>query len=576
MQRTIIICLSLLLASQLCVGQRKAKQDTTYNQKVVLEREFSPVFKDASRIEALPTINEPKREKQPIQYQFSRLDAAIPLQWKIVAPEKKMDRYNYSSQTGFLNIGVGLPTNSLIYGGLELLNDEANQLELSIDHRAISGNRKSSLSDAKQNIYNANTKIGLNYSRPFEFFALNSTISYAHSEFNYFLQNQTIGPMPFLPLNTTIDNSTSNQRNNQLSLKTEVISTADGDISYKGSIAYSYFEKKNGTFTSISGPKEHCITIEGSVKKQNDEKKSVALDFSLINFVYNTNAEDPITEFKAENYGRLTMTPHYNLTETNFEFNAGIRTEFGFKKGVDLKIAPAIDATWEFSPKFFAIANIGGGTTINSFAQSDLNYRYLHPAIRLKDTFAPIDGVLKLKTNIFPRLEVELSTGFKSSSEYYFISQYYVAHLFPISKTNTKRYSIGISAKYDIKDLGDVQLSLQKHQYRLAEFYQNVNDQNIAWGKPDFEMNLTTNLKINEKITAHLDYQLASGRYALYNNETVTMKPINQLDLGGRYRINKRWSAFAQMNNILFQSYDLWYGMPAQNFNFVVGAGFSY
>ena len=576
MQRTTLLCLSLILFTQLSMAQHKAKQDTTYNQKVVLEREFNPAFKDASRIEVLPPISEPKREKQPIQYQFSRLDAMPPLQWKIVAPEKKLDRYNYSHQTGYINIGLGLPTNSLIYGGIELLNDETNRLDLTIDHRAISDNRKSKLNDTEQKIYNADSKIGLAYHRPFEFFAIDGGIAYTHSEFNYFSQNQTTDLSPYFPY-LTIKQSTFNQANNQLLLHANATSTADGDFSYQGRFAYNYFGKSYGTLDTQAGPKEHYVLIDGTLKKQSEEQQSMAIDFSLHNFIYNNNANEPLVEFKGQNYALMSLTPRYNWKQKNIELSVGLKTEFNFQQGISLKIAPAANAIWEFSPKFFLLADIGGGTAINSFAQSDINYRFLHPAIRLGDTFTPFDGQFRIKTNIYPRLEVELSTRIKSGREYYF--EAYTSNLtqlFPIACTNTNQYSVGISAKYDLKDYGDIQLSLKNNKYRLSEIYTKPGIENIAWNKPSFEMALNANIKINDKITAQIDYQLASGRYALYNNETVKMKPINQLDMGGRYRINKRWSAFAQMNNILLQNYDLWHGMPAQNFNFIVGAGFSY
>lgn len=63
-----------------------------------------------------------------------------------------------------------------------------------------------------------------------------------------------------------------------------------------------------------------------------------------------------------------------------------------------------------------------------------------------------------------------------------------------------------------------------------------------------------------------LNYYLGSGRYALVNDETVKMNSINELNFTGTYNINSTIGVYVQLNNLLFQKYDLYWGYPAQKF----------
>ncbi|MEI7675992.1 MAG: hypothetical protein WCJ03_04360 [Bacteroidales bacterium] len=573
MKKSIAFSLILIFTTHTINSQKKAaQQDTIFNQKVVLEREFNPIFRDASRIEIMPQITEPKTEKAAIKYQFSRLDTTFPIQWNTLPPEKKMDSFDYSTQTAFVNLGLGLPANSFLNGSMEILNDKKNHLSASIDHRSIKDNRTILQTDEKQSVYSADTKVNLNYSRPFDLFLLDASTAFTHSNFNYFGYSGNITLNP---------SASTEQTNNVFNIQAHAHSVEGSEIEYTAGFQYNYFDKKSGSISTINGSKEHNLLIEGDFKKTLTKKTLVGLETSLNNFIYTKDTAAFLNEYQPQNSGHLKFAPYYELVEKNYKIRAGLKSEFAFYNHVKAYFAPVIDGLWEFTPKFFALVNISGGTQMNSFSETDVQCRYLNPGISLHQTFTPLDALLSLKSNVIPRLEVELSTGFKSGDEYYFSSRKIqnTNYLFPAALTNTKQYKVGFLAKYELKDLGDITLKLNKYQYHRTGFANATNDAAIAWDKPSFEMSLDGDFKVNEKINVQLNYYLASGRYGLEDGlvyNSVKLNAINQLNLSGRYTFDKRWSAFAQMNNILLQKYDLWLGMPAQNFNFVLGAGFSY
>ena len=56
--------------------------------------------------------------------------------------------------------------------------------------------------------------------------------------------------------------------------------------------------------------------------------------------------------------------------------------------------------------------------------------------------------------------------------------------------------------------------------------------------------------------------------------EAGNLPNIVTLNLGAVYRLNKQIHFSAQLNNLLSKRTDLFYGMPAQRFHFLVGSSF--
>ncbi|MGL5730441.1 MAG: hypothetical protein ACRCX5_04905, partial [Bacteroidales bacterium] len=106
--------------------------------------------------------------------------------------------------------------------------------------------------------------------------------------------------------------------------------------------------------------------------------------------------------------------------------------------------------------------------------------------------------------------------------------------------------------------------------------------------QPDFTADFNVGYRPVKPLLIDLSYQLLGERKAEtatlslldYNNglvvtsnpEQVKMKAANLLKLKATYDINKYLAAYVSANNLLTQKYDLWYGLPAQGINFMVGA----
>jgi hypothetical protein len=439
----------------------------------------------------------------------------------------------------------------------------------------INDSRTIAQTKEKQTVFSTDNRLGGSFSHHFVPFLLDASVAFGHSSYNYYGQiqpNSSLIPSVF---------SSNNQIQNSFYLNGTIKSYESNELAYTAGLKYSIFDKKQSASIEMTGPTEYNIVLEGEISKAQSKFTRIGLEASINNFIYKTDSKEVKSFYSPANYGVLELTPHYDWKDEIYKLRIGLKSIFEVADQSHLHLAPSISGEWEFIPRYFLIGSLGGGTRKYSFTETDIQYRYLNPSIRLKDTYTPIDLNISVKSNLYPQLNVEVTTGFESGKAYYFVGESTPSWrnvLTPAALIKTNHLKFGVIAQYNLPTIGDFQLKLIKHQYTLDG---NPLDQSKAWNKPSFEMNLDGNFPINDKINVQMNYYLATGRYSAVDNgatnyDLIKMNAINQLNLGSRYLIDQKWSAFLQLNNILFQKYDLWYGMPAQNFNFVVGVGFSY
>lgn len=97
-----------------------------------------------------------------------------------------------------------------------------------------------------------------------------------------------------------------------------------------------------------------------------------------------------------------------------------------------------------------------------------------------------------------------------------------------------------------------------------------------AYYRPEVEFTAGIDVKPIEPLCITAEYYLAAGRHTIPLGIDEKMKNINELNLTSSYMFNDTFSLYARANNLLFQKYDLWYGMPAQGFNFMVGLNLNF
>ena len=115
---------------------------------------------------------------------------------------------------------------------------------------------------------------------------------------------------------------------------------------------------------------------------------------------------------------------------------------------------------------------------------------------------------------------------------------------------------------------------------RLLRFCQRIDQEEKAWHKPALELSLNSYYIIKEKLTLTAGLKSNHGTYArTFVGDQVKAAQIDawfDLNLGAEYQINKQFSAFIKLNNLLNDGYFKWYQYPVYKFNALAGVGFSF
>jgi|GEM_PF-7098456 len=577
-----MIYLSLLLFSTIQIkAQGQKSVDTTFQRKMVIERTYVPVLKEAVRMDVLPKIDEVKVTKTAIKYGYSPFSKQFPLQWKTVLPEKKMSNMTFQNQRGFAEVAFGLPTNSYGKAGIKWIDEENEKLTLSFDHRITNDYRTTAQTGKEKRFFTTDNFLSGLYFRKYESMALNAKAYYSHSAFNMpdSIMENKLTFLPYAPVKA----SGKSQIFNCFGLAGAIESISEASLGYVAGIDYNYVDKKYANSVYIKGDREHQIILSGNLYNKLSEESVLGLKASVQNYIYESDKRKTDSVNQAENYGILEFSPYYSSKTENMEYKVGVRSEFRFSGNARSCFSPSASVRWSINPRFSVNGQLGGGLEVFTLQKADATARYLNPALRLKDTFTPVDLRLGIQTTAIPHLGLELFSTYKNGEAYYFSSLYTASWrqvLMPLL-TDTKQLSIGLEGKWSYGQTAEIDLRLAYNSYdvNLKESPTPVENAK-AWGKPSFELNLNSSVSITPETSIRLDYRLETGRFGIDPLQTaitsVKMKPVHQMDLSSRYLFSNNLSAFAKLNNILFQKYDIWYGIPAQNFNFMVGIGYTF
>jgi len=107
-------------------------------------------------------------------------------------------------------------------------------------------------------------------------------------------------------------------------------------------------------------------------------------------------------------------------------------------------------------------------------------------------------------------------------------------------------------------------------------------NEEYAWYRPTTEGRLKLTYDLNDKLAFHSSFLYQGGRYAKVWNDgpygkypprydTQKLKDVLDLGLGADYKVNDQITAFALIDNVLCQKYQLYFNYPVTNIQFFAG-----
>lgn len=307
---------------------------------------------------------------------------------------------------------------------------------------------------------------------------------------------------------------------------------------------------------------------------RSDFNHAVALDLGLEFLGYRDSISSSSPFF-------FQFKPMYRLIFSQYRFQAGLdvnlaATDSPSGSSVGLDVFPLLKAeVIVIESKLSAYAEIAGERTINSFRGLAVENPFIisTPEVAYTDEQIRIGGGITGNAG---------GVNFEAGVSYSLVKD------MPLYVTDTAElFKNRFSVIYDDINLlkvkagaGYVKAGQFSAKLMAGYYYYNASSELKAWHLPEYEIDFDAGYTFLEKYTVKVSALASGGRYAPVWNEgevsAVQLKGAFDLGAGFEYEVNHMITAYADVNNILNQHYQLWYNYPVQGILAMIGAKISF
>ncbi len=590
--RTLCV-VALMGAAATMSAQEDASKEKNLNREMTLEREYDPTVQDASKVNTLPTVKEPEVRKMPIDYAGFTVAADPEKEISLIPSGSIMTDVDYNKRRGYFNFGGGTHLNLNGDLGYHILSTEKDKLSIGFSHRSTNGNVKYLQEGLAEGEDKVKAKLndnrgGLDFRHIFSRATLDLGLKYGYSAYNYY------GYSP-----RKSDFMSFNRETNQVDQTVQGhmgVSSADGaPLGYKVALDYTNFSHKYGESGGVDGVKENTFALGFDFFSSFGGSHSLGVagdlhyyNYSLPDYGIWDGGSGP-TAPTFENHFDAVLNPYYKVEGDSWHIKLGAKVMIvaGLDRWDKGKFfaSPDIAADVEVADKTVFYAKAGGELRNNSMYDLTSINRYANPIEAVTPSFNWLDAKIGLQSGVAPGFWFDVFGGYRvTDNDYYFMTYTLLRSdgVFNYLKMrdciDSKQLFVGADLKYSYQQLFDIHLKGVYNNWTMefGEDYVPGGKLDNPIGKPVMEITAGVAVRPIKKLTASLDYYLATGRKAEVFGVDYDMKNINELNLTGTYNVNDTFGVYVKLHNLLFQKYELYYGYPMQSFSAMVGVNINF
>lgn len=584
--QTIYIILLAGLCSTPASAQSK-KDSTRLSREMTLEKDFDPIFRDAGKINSLPTVTEPKVTKSAIEYS----SFSIPVKPKGEFPVLNaiVPRVNSAgNEKGFVRLGAGNYLNTVAQAGYSILSTSTDDLYIGLDHNSTYGDIHLAKSDKDSRMKLNKEELSLDYRHQFKALELTVDGGFLNRGFNYF------GDTYYTFLDK---HSNQVQRGFDMNIGVRSSIVPEG-FNYFLRTGYNSFWNKFDV-NRADGFKENHFRTEGGIFSFFQEDVIIGINGAMSNYLYSnqTNANTTVLDNKDLNdYTLIQMNPYIEFKKEKSRLRVGINTFYSFNKEEKALVTPNIEGELELLKQIQLYGFMKGQINEHSLEAVSRENLYVTPDIRIQDSRTQFHGELGFKIAPLSGFYIQPLIGYEIINN----QHYYALNLMnPLSgNTGSEHYPVYA----DLKNLywgGTVRYQYQKMIDLSVTFIQNNEETDLTdagmiyrsgakieeskpFNSPASELTLSASTQIIPKLDLSINYYLGAGREGLVLNSNSTkfipeeMNDINELNLNATYALLDKLSIWGEVNNILNRKYEIFQGYPTHGIRFMLGASYRF
>ena len=552
--------------------------DTTIKRNIEVVRDYTPVIKEAGKINTMPEIKDVNTKKIEVDYKVwtstykPKTDIIPSLDYALASQEE-----NKYSREGFLRLGGGNYKSFLGELYTPIYNSDVALFDFYLKHNSSFGNvtLKKDNYDVLSNdvlskgLYNDN-KARISFLRSIRIREISAFGEFGYNRFNYYGLNSDM--ISFSEQNKDKEEpeyKNDDQKNSHLTAalnfrfrSKDYIEQWKYDLQTNWRLLKTHFDvAENTIFTDLAA----SYRMQESI---------LSLKFQMYNVFVSTPENGSIDFSKAQNFNNFTVlkfNPYYSFISEVGRLNLGLKASFGINQGKNTAFSPditgqvrVIDNIW------YVYAGVTGDYKVNTLRSLANENIYLSPDARPEDTYIPLDIYLGTKLNIGKSVNTDIHIGYKIiNNQYFYVNKSDstgMKNTFDVVyDKNVGQFNCGAAVNYNFREKVDFSFKIGYNKWSLEK-------QKEAWMLPAAQIGLGVSYVPTDFLRFNINYDLEAGRKAkLGKDSSVDLKNFNDISLGANYKLMSFLDVFARFNNILNQRSEFWYGYPSQGFNFLLG-----
>jgi len=499
--------------------------------------------------------------------------------------------YPASQQFGFLRLGVGGHKSFLGDAQINLIRQSKQTLDFSFNHRSVFGDITNS-ADETQRAYSNKNNLAASYKRYQENTELSASFTETYNAWNYFGSWGTTGSTANL---VVPDGQWSSDTRLGFALKSR---DQGQPLSWNVDAASHIYRLGRGVLAAGStdeekGGREKEISIKANINYDRSDLFHYGIDAKLRSFSYHTPKSINASDENFGDRGWFEFTPYARMIYKQWVVMGGIRLAIPTLETERVKANIVASASRMLDEQTSVNVTLGGGVNPLSYREGIGMNPYLDPATRLKSTWKVIDLTAGIdfrpyrNLRLSPVFEYDVTKNapfFHNGNAGSLLNDAYLSYgqLFSAEYMTSNHFKVGASGLYTYGSLLTVLGELNYNQY--LNYSENDEVDNLlkdngrkAWYKPGLEMRLRADISATEKLNLFVDYRMEALRYAADNTSFCRkMDGINNLTIGGNYKLIKDVDIFLHLNNLLDERTEIWYAYPVHGFTAVIGGSVNF
>ena len=602
-----------------------AQDEDDLNRSVTVERDFQPVIQAAGKVSTKPEIVETTIEPAPVEY--SEYTAEVTPGTTFHSLLSQPTRFEPGQQYhGYVRGALGHP-NTLFDFGYRYDDGKKSILDVYAHHRAQWGLATLSKS-----------KLGFDFTHPFStcdvYFGINGGNIYYHKyghfyDYAYFTKNNRDFGM-WEKNKVTYANREPFADRDKTSLWTAeaffgVKSNAKEDVQYKVQTGYMLFSKPGAV-------SEHQIRTRAAFDWHSEEHHVGANFYVQNNFLQLTGLAEQIPDSLYNSRHNIRMEPYYEYKGKRVRVHAGVNLDMNIGRGQNslsgvenLSFAPSphVNMEAQIAKQWLTIyADVTGSHgygSLQNFMENN-RYRIIHAGIISHHTcsYTPVNAELGFHIRPYRDLLFEIHGGYKyefdkltlianvnNSTTYTALGTPLLAGDFSYTYSDYACGKVGGQVNYHLQDV--LRINLHGDYYfwtayahenvrytfeNADEAVTNIANSNKVYDRPNWELGLRIDGKINQHWSLYSDNEFRGERLALASDGEHILRPTIDLNLGVEYNMwvgkkitnnltlrpepQPNLTFFFQLNNWLHRKNDIYYGYRSQGINCLAGVTFRF